>query len=383
MPLTQYILAEDAASLRRALDSLEDLETVGVDVERADWNRYWRAAALIQVGGEGRVALVDPLALDDLTALNEFLAPRLAVLHAMENDLAPLAAAGVAPARIADTAVAAALLGLPTGLEGLLRDLLGVTLGGDKSAMQRADWEARPLSADMLAYAAGDVADLPALWESLAARLEAAGRKSWYDEEIAAGLALPPVQERRDWSRTKGAGRLDAAARSRLRALWDARERLARDSDVAPGRILADRVLVDLATSPAASTAELGRRGVRRQAVRDFGTALIGALQNGPAVAVEVPRRSGRRPDDRDRERVDTLRALRADKAREVGVDAGVLCPSRTLLGAVLADPATPAELRAALGLRNWQWDVVGAAFSEALGLKEPAGDNEEEATYG
>jgi len=42
------------------------------------------------------------------------------------------------------------------------------------------------------------------------------------------------------------------------------------------------------------------------------------------------------------------------------------------LMSALLADPATPAELGSALGLRPWQWEQLGAAFCEALDLRGP-----------
>jgi len=370
MPLQEFVLADTPEQLARSLALLEDLPVVGVDVERADWKRYYRAAALVQVGGEGRVALIDPLSLDDLASVDAFLADRTAVFHAMENDLQPLAALRVAPPHVEDTSIAAALLGLPTGLEGLLADLLGIVPTGDKSAMQRAEWEQRPLTGQMLEYAAGDVADLPRLWEALHDRLHAAGREHWYRQELASAVALPPAEERREWTRTKGIGRLDGAARSRAHALWAARERLARDTDTAPARILGDRVLVDLAVTPPRGTADLGRRGVRRQAVRSFGDELVAALQTGgDGDGHEPARRPLRAATDADRTAADRLRLIRAELAADLGIDAGVLCPSRTLLSAVLADPDTPERLRADLGLRPWQWEIVADPFCEALGL--------------
>jgi ribonuclease D len=377
MPVTHVVLADTPERLERALAELRDLTTVGVDVERADWDRYWRAAALVQVGGAGRVALVDPLALDDLAPLAAFLAERTCVLHAMDNDLGPLASAGIAMPELEDTSIAAAMLGLPLGLEVLLRDLLGVSLSGDKSAMQRANWEARPLTQEMQAYAAGDVADLPALWSVLAERLESEGRMDWYRQELEAVRSQPPAEQRRAWTRTKGIGRLDPLARARFRSLWDTREELAQSSDTAPARIADDKLLVDLAVRPPASTGELGRRGLRRAAVRTWGPALLEAARVLPT-ATETRResirldRAGRPPTEADRTAADTLRLLRSDRAAALGIDPGVLCPSRTLLAAVLTDPGTPGELRDALGLRPWQWEQMGAAFCDALALDGP-----------
>lgn len=375
MPLQEFVLATTPTELARSLEALADLRTVGVDVERADWNRYYRAAALIQVGGEGRVALIDPMSVTDLRPLHTFLSERTTVLHAMENDLRPLGAINVYPRCIEDTSIAAAMLGLPTGLEPLLSRLLGIEPTGDKATMQRADWERRPLTKEMLFYAAGDVADLPALWETLREQLGHARRESWYRQELATGMAMPPVEERREWTRTKGIGRLDPRARSRVRALWTARERLARSTDTAPSRILGDRILVDLAASPPNATEELQRRGMRRQAVRAFGDQILAALAAGDAQAPE-PRPPGRSPTESDREKVDHLRTLRADLAREVEMDPGVLCPSRTLMAAVLSDPTNAEDLRHRLGLRMWQWELLGAKFCGVLGI--PPTEHEE-----
>ena len=372
MALEHYELAETRDGLARALEILDDLDQVGVDVERADWDRYWRSAALIQVGGEGKVVMVDPMALTQLDELSAFLSRRLTVLHAMENDLAPMASLGVLPDRIADTAIAAGILGLPTGLETLLADLLDVRLEGDKAAMQRANWELRPLTEEMLRYAAGDVADLPALWRELEARLHEAGRFEWYRQELAAALALPASYDRRDWTRTKGAGRLDAPARARLRALWETREELARASDTAPGRIMSDKYMVELATTPVTSIGELVRRGMRRQAARDHGDPILQALRATAEAAPEPVTRPHRAITEQDRATVDKLRVRRAELARDLAIDAGILCPSRTLMNAVVADPADPATLRELLGLRPWQWEILGWDFCQILELDGP-----------
>lgn len=384
---TSPTIVDTPARLAAALAEMADLRTVGVDVERSDWDRYWRAAALIQVGGPrpgddgaetdpsivdrpagmvGRVALIDPLAVDDLSALGEFFADRTVVLHAMDNDLVPLEATGAAPAAVEDTAIAAALLGLPTGLGDLLHQQLGIDLPGDKHAMQRADWSRRPLSEAMMQYAAEDVVHLEALWQCLEQQLRVTGRLDWYLEERDWVRSQPTAEERRHWTRVRGLGRLDAQARARARSLWEAREHLARSTDTAPGRILADRVLVQLAVEPVQRARELARRGVRRAAVKEFGTELVAALR-GVGRSDPAPRR---RPlDEQERQLVDELRALRSARAAQVGIDAGVLAPNRVLRSAVGARPTTPAELRTALELRDWQWRLVGADFCEACGL--------------
>jgi ribonuclease D len=361
----QLIQVEDQDEVPAALDRV-DAEVVGVDVERADADRYFRRAALVQVGVEGRCVLLDGVALDVLPDLERFLDGRLAVLHAVENDLEPLAAKGVRPAELADTAVAAAMLGLPTGLGTLLREVLGVELDGDKEAFQRADWAARPLTPGMAAYAAGDVVHLPALWTALEDRLIATGRWSWYEQELAWTVERAG-EDTRDWSRVKGSGRLTTLQRAVLRAVWEERERLARDHDLAPNRLLHDDVLRDLAQDPPRTEAQLVRRSHRRRSLlRKHAADLLAAVERGVEAAPEERDASGRRWTDRDKATFDALRRARAEVAEGLGIDAGVLCPSRPLWGAVAAGPADPTELCAAVELRPWQAELLGDALWDA-----------------
>ena len=366
---------DDAAAVRGVLARL-DAPVLGIDVERADADRYFRRAALVQVGTAEGCVLLDTVALDALPQLDELLdTDHLAVLHAAENDLAPLTSLGVNVERLADTAVAAALLGLPTGLSRLLEELLDVRLSDDKDAFQRADWEQRPLPADMAAYAAGDVVHLPALWQELAQRLDEQGRLGWYEEELAAGLARA-AEDNRDWTRVKGAARLDPSQRAVLRALWEAREAEARAHDIAPNRLVHDEVLRELAVDPPRTEAQLVRRSPRRRGLlRQHAGVLFAAVQAGLTAEPE-PRERSSRWTDAERTVHDALRTRRARVAEEIGLEPGVLCPSKVLSAAVAGAPEDGRELCALAGLRTWQtelladplWDAYVTARERATG---------------
>lgn len=369
------VLVTDPAAIGAALADL-DRPLVGVDVERADAARYHRHAALVQVGVEGRCALLDGMSLDDLGELDRFLAGRTAVLHASQNDVVPLAAKGVRPRQLADTATAAAVLGHPTGLGALLARVLDLDLGVDKSAFQRADWEARPLPEAMQAYAAGDVVHLPALWEALEAQLVRAGRLDWYAQELEASVASAHA-DTRDWTRVRGTGRLDPAKRAVVRRLWEVREQLARTHDIAPNVVLHDDLLPGLANDPPRTAAQLVQRAQRHRAVvRRFAEDLLAAIEDGRAAPPEPARGGGRRWTDTDRDVAEALRRARAEVATDLGIDPGVLCPSRPLEAAVHADPAGPDALVAAAGLRPWQAgllrDVLWDAYERAVAAAAP-----------
>jgi ribonuclease D len=361
----EVALVDDPDELAGMLDVV-DAEVVGVDVERADAHHYFRRAALIQLGVEGRCLLLDAVQIEAFPEVDAFFGPdRLMVLHALQNDLEPLAGRGIVPDRVADTAIAASLLGLPTGLGPLLHELLGVELDGDKSAFQRADWGARPIDPDMAAYAAGDVVHLPRLWAELAERLEDVGRTRWYQQELHATIEQVSVDSR-DWTRVKGSGRLNDRERTVLRALWEEREAIAREHDIAPNRLLHDDVLRDLATDPPSTAAQLVRRSQRRRPqLRRHAEQLLAAIRRGQD-AEPAPRvGDGRRWSERERALHDALRARRAEVADDVGVDAGILCPSRPLWAAIAGRPTNGRELCELAGLRGWQTELLAEPLWE------------------
>jgi ribonuclease D len=344
-----------------------DGDPVGVDVERADSARYFRRAALVQVGVPGRCALLDAVELPEMPELDDFLAGRRVVLHALENDLEPLATLGVRPRRVADTAVAAAMLGLPTGLGTLLSRLLDVELTGDKERFQRADWAARPITPDMAAYAAGDVVHLPALWAELEERLEVEGRRDWYDQELDAAVERA-FDDTRDWTRVKGAARLSPEERALLKTVWEAREQLAREHDIAPNRLIHDDVLRALALDPPSTEQQLVRRSPRRRRqLRAHAGVLLAALEEGRRAPPEPREPTGRRWTPEDRDVFDALRRRRAEVAEELGLDAGVLCPSRPLWRAVAGEPEDGHELCELAGLRPWQAELLAEPLWKAF----------------
>lgn len=375
MPRQRIVLVDDPADLARALDRIDD-EVIGIDVERADSANYHRRAALVQVGDADDVVLVDPLAIPEPVALAELVHDRFVVLHAIENDIVPLDALGVVMPRVADTAVAAGLLGLPPGLGDLLMDVLGIELHTDKSRYQRADWSARPLTEGMIAYAAGDVLDLPALWRELDERLADAGRTEWYRQELSATIASARA-DTRDWERTRGAGRLDPQERAVLRALWEAREELCRTHDIAPNRLVHDRTLVALAQDPAVDEQDLVARDPqrRRGPVRRYASTLLDAQRAGLA-SDPAPASAGGRWTDEQRRAFDRMRRHRSDVADDLGLDPGILCPSRQLRAAVTHAPSSADELATGADLRPWQQELLLAELweiwaDEALGVAE------------
>ena len=221
---------------------------VAVDAERASGYRYGQKAYLVQLrrAGAGTV-LVDPIACPDLSSLNRALDGVEAVLHAASQDLPCLAEIGYRPRLVFDTELAGRLLGYPrVALGTMLEEVLGYRLAKEHSA---ADWSVRPLSEEMLRYAALDVEVLTDLRDALARELTAQGKTEWARQEFAAVAAAPPPQPRADpWRRTSGIHKVRTRrGLAVVRELWETRDEIAREADLSPRRVLADQAIVEAA----------------------------------------------------------------------------------------------------------------------------------------
>nr|WP_323380079.1 HRDC domain-containing protein [Streptomyces alkaliphilus] len=218
---------------------------VAVDAERASGYRYGQRAYLVQLRREGAgTALIDPVACPDLSALGEALAPHEWVLHAAGQDLPCLREAGMVPGRLFDTELAGRLAGFArVGLGVMVETVLGYSLEKGHSA---ADWSTRPLPEPWLRYAALDVELLVELRDALEEELREQGKLEWAMEEFAAIATAPPAPPRQDpWRRTSGMHKVRRRRQlAAVRELWWARDGMARERDLSPGKVLSDAAIV-------------------------------------------------------------------------------------------------------------------------------------------
>jgi ribonuclease D len=240
---------------------------VALDAERASGYRYGQRAYLVQLRREGSGTwLVDPVACPDLTPLAEAIGGAEWILHAATQDLPCLAEVGLRPRQLFDTELAGRLLGLPrVGLAAVVEHYLGLSLAKEHSAV---DWSTRPLPEPWLRYAALDVEVLVDLRNLMGVDLARQGKDGWAREEFESLLRFTGPPPRVDpWRRTSGMHRVrHRRTAAVVRALWEARDAIAQDRDVSPGRVLPDAVLVDLAMEAPTSAAALpsGHRAIRR-----------------------------------------------------------------------------------------------------------------------
>ena len=359
---------------------------LALDAERASGFRYSQRAYLVQLRREGAgTALIDPIALDDLLPIQEATLGVEWILHAATQDLPCLAELGLRPQRLFDTELAGRLLGRErVSLAALVASELGLVLEKGHGA---TDWSVRPLTAGQLRYAALDVEVLVELRDHLHAELVERGMWAWAEQEFDALVDFTPrVRAEEPWRRTSGVHRIRAPRKLAIvRSLWLARDAVARDRDIAIGRVLPDAAIIEAALAEPKTREALGNlaafrgRGQQRRLStwwRAVETAL--ALDDtdlpSPASGSDGPP-PPRAWADRNPAAFARLSAAREAVAAVVertGVPAENLM-SPTLVRAVCWDPpevideATVAARLGVDGARPWQIELLGPALVTAL----------------
>lgn len=358
---------------------------VAVDVERASGFRYSQRAYLVQVFRRGAgVFLFDPPPIGDFQALQDAIGAEEWVLHAASQDLPSLRELGLEPASLFDTELAARLLGHErVGLAAVVEDTLGIALAKAHSA---SDWSTRPLPQSWLEYAALDVVHLVDVRDALEAELIEQGKTEFAAQEFQAVLEREPKPPREEpWRRLSGLhtvrGRRSLAV---ARELWNAREELAREQDVSPGRLVPDRALVAAvladpkSKSALAAVKEFTGRASRTQLDRWWA-----AIEAGRA-ATQLPlERAGsgdslpppRAWADRNPEADARLKAARPrieQRAADLRMPAENLLTPDLLRRVAWAPPmpvteASIGEALEALGARPWQVGQTAQVIAEAF----------------
>ena len=371
----QAIYLDTAPDTSRFLRSIADVDLLAVDTEGASFHRFVDRIYLLQLSTRDRSAIIDPLPIGTPQELGVLLeSPKVQIVfHDADYDLRLLHQDyGWHVRNIFDTRVAAQLLGIRAfGLAALLEKYFGVKL--DKKH-QRADWSMRPLTRDMLDYAAQDTMHLLGLRDRLADELKGAGRWDWAREEFA-------LLEATRWDaddaanaflRMKGARDLNRRELAILRELVTWRDDVARKADRATFRVIGNEPLLEIVrTKPSTREALAAIKGMPRSLLDRSANDLLDAVRRGLALPdAELPRFPKALRWERDPDfdaRASALRTVRDAAAARLDMDPGVLCSRDRLEAVARRNPQTMDELREIPELRRWQIDELGPDFLTQL----------------
>jgi len=357
--------------LRELVSSLRKAGVFALDTEFERERTYWPKLQLLQVATESDCAVVDPLALEDLTPLLDVvLDPAVVkVTHAGRQDAEIFYhLTGKAPGSVYDTQVAAALVGRgdQVSYSGLVQQFLKVRI---KKTERITDWGRRPLSDAQIAYAADDVRYLLEVKRRLDEELSERGRTAWLEEELAFyndPATFDPDPEKL-WLRVSGRRRLDRRGLGILRELAAWREEEATRRDVPRNRVVPDDVLVDLAARQPAREPDL--RVLRRLHPREIernGANILAAVQRGvdlPPEELPDPPKAVR--DDPETALLVDLMAVLVRRCARAERVAGGVFGNQDALSQAVRWLAGPREDPAPLILRGWRGEIVGASLRD------------------
>lgn len=364
-------LVQTPAALADLIDRLERVDYLAVDTESNSLHAYQEEVCLMQFSTKDHDALVDPLALDDLSPLGPLLADASIekILHAAEYDVMCLKRDyGFEINNLFDTYIAARTLGWDQpGLANVLERAFDIQL---KKRFQRANWGRRPLPEDMLDYARFDTRYLLSLREYLAQDLQAMGRWEEVQELFRLQTEAPPHQNGFDpegfWS-LGDTRKLSGRELAILRELYLFRERAAEEQDVPPFKVLGNRALLAIAQGQPRTLNQMRHiKGVPGSRVDRYGDQLLAALERGKSA--EPPQRpSSPRTPDEVRDRYEALRNWRKHKGRERGVESDIVLPKDFLWDIAHTNPSTSQELKELLAPLPWRFRAYGDDILDVL----------------
>lgn len=314
-----------------------DGQIIALDTEFVRERTFWPKLALVQMAHGHDVRLLDPTRFEPLAALGQALttAGTTVLIHSAGEDLVALRPLLPAPLEgLYDTQIAAAFAGLGAGIgyQGLVNQVLGVTLEKQET---RSDWLARPLSERQLRYAVDDVLHLGAVHDSLAATLTERGFSDWHREECRrlardTWLSEPDSQPQLGFRQLS---RWSPPAQAQLRRILRWREQAARDRDLPRRWVLDDDTVIAIAADPVHSAARLASRladgpAGRRRSLQPL-IALVDPVPDDEEIAATAPIEAP--ADPALKPVIKRLKQAVEDQANRLDLPPSLLCTRRAI----------------------------------------------------
>ncbi|NQT16866.1 MAG: HRDC domain-containing protein [Planctomycetes bacterium] len=362
--------------LRQFCGQLADCDWIAFDTEFVSERTYRPVLCLIQVATASDLAIIDAVAIDDMTPFWQVVAEpgHETIVHAGRGEVVfCLRAVNKQPAGLFDVQLAAGLMGIeyPASFSTLLGKVLGKTPGSEET---RTDWRRRPLSERQIQYALDDVRYLAEIRDALHARLDELGRLSWLEGEMASWQDQAERSvSREQWRRLSGQSGLDRQSLAIVRELWQWRESEAERRNCPVRYVLRDDLIVELAKR---KTADLKRirtvRGLERGDLKRSLPAMAEHIELGLA----LPKQQW--PTKEFRERTPRLAVL----GQLLFSALGSVCRHAELAPALVGSPSDVRELvayrtgqarndRPPRLAQGWRAEVVGNLFEDLLAGKK------------
>lgn len=343
------IWVDSQLKLQKMTDELSGVSRIAVDTESNSLFAYQERVCLIQISTPSVDYLIDPFIVADLSVLAPIFAnPSIEkIFHAAEYDLICLKRDyHFEFANLFDTMLAARILGLPeVGLGSLLQNRFGVVL--DKH-YQRANWGRRPLTEDMLVYAALDTHYLFNLRDSLFSDLLQNELYELAQEDFQYISRVEGHNQNGNatncW-KVAGAHPITPQQAAVLDQLCTYRDEQARRSDLPHFKVFSNQLLIDLSLLENPSLEDISKiKGMSPGLLQRHGRNLLDAVNRGKdSKPIYKPKRM-RLPADY-MERIERLKKWRKSAAAEMKVESDVVLPRELMESIAFHHPKTIGEL--------------------------------------
>jgi ribonuclease D len=396
-PEFQFI--QTLPDLKLLCKQLSGEKLLGIDTEADSLYHYYPKVCLIQVSTTDTTFVVDPLSIETIEPLRPMFANRRIrkVFHGADYDVRSLFRCfGIAVNNLFDTMVASQFLGeREPSLAAVVKKRFGATL--DKR-YQKANWSKRPLSHNMILYAAHDSACLIRLYHALEKELKSKGRWSWVEEECetlskeclsgnpvcstgssndssvlhghgvcqGAKAACPPL-----FRRFKGAGKLAPRDLAVLEEVLQCREKIAMEKDRPPFKIFSNRMIQKLVAAKPIQRAALEQiRNLPPGFMNRYADGVLEAVKKGlalPRHSLPTFPKTRRAPQDPKKQaRLKRLKGWRGLKAGKLDMEPGLICNNALLHAFAEHNPKDMDDLKAIEKMRVWQRKTFG---QEIIGI--------------
>jgi ribonuclease D len=362
IPPYQYITEPNERD--EAVDALSVCRIIGVDIEGDSLYHYQDKVCLVQISGNEKNFIFDPLKLDSVAPLSSLFQNEkiVKVFHGADYDLISLKRDfNFSIISIFDTVLAARAIGLKAfSLQNLVSLYFNIRL---EKTHQKANWSKRPIPPEQLEYAYKDTVFLPELYEKLLIELKNKGRLDQIEEECRllevkewGGKEFSP----NNYLKIKGARELPLEIQKILRELVAAREVLARNLDRPPFKVIANEDLVLLASKKPLLLEEIKSVFPRESAaVYQNPIYWLKAIEKGKGSQEPLPvkqKKGGTPPTAAQEKRFGELKKWRDAQSIEEGVEPAMIISTETLRSISCKEIQTPEQLTGEGLLRQWQF---------------------------
>ena len=360
-----YIYISDISTLEREVSTLLKEKSIGVDMEADSLFHYTEKVCLIQISTNNKNLLIDPLAINDLSALEPVFASKdiRKIFHGADYDIRSLYRDfKIEVHSLFDTQIAARILGSnETGLASLLREHFDINL---EKKYQKRDWSKRPLPDSMLVYGVYDTCYLIPLSKILEENLIAKNRFNWFEEEceLQTRVRFAQASEEPLFMKFKGARKLAPRNLAILEAILRLREELAMKKDRPPFKVLRNDQILNIATEEPSRLEEL--RSLSENQMKKMGGLILEKIEEALKIPEkELPRYP--KPELKSagpelNRNIKLLKDWRSKTAGKMDLDPSLLCTNAQIQSLVQACPDDVSRLRKMDILKKWQVNLFG-----------------------